>query len=157
MRRDQGKAGMDQIAELGERRGTQPDARDEGEHAECAVPAVAHDGELCVAIVPAAKPVGGIGKPVLMQRPGQDEAGEHRDQRRRPAAEPDQLRQEEAKATTAPIPAPTSGKAQAASGDLPGGAAPAARSGPGEECRGGVKAAEPAGGASKGPSGALIA
>ena len=80
MRGDQREAGMDRLADRGERGGAQPDAEDEGDAAKAAEPAVAHDGELGVAPVAAAKPVGGVGEAILMQSAGQREAGGNREE-----------------------------------------------------------------------------
>ncbi len=82
----------------------------------CSVPAVAHDREPPIAIVAAEDPVGAIGQPVLVQRAG-EQASPASTASNAPGQSPNLISWAAKKtdAATAPMPAPTSGKAQAAS------------------------------------------
>ena len=86
---------MDGIADRRKRRGAQPDTENESQDAEAAVPAVAHDRELRLAVMAAAEAVGGVGEPVLMECAGQPNGGEEREPCREGAAAADQLRDQE--------------------------------------------------------------
>jgi hypothetical protein len=61
---------MDRVADRRERRGAQPNAEQQRQNAERAVPAVAHDRELLVAVAAAAEPVDRVGEPVLVKGAG---------------------------------------------------------------------------------------
>src|ERR1700716_3397870 len=86
---------MKWIADRGQRHGAQPDAEYESENAETAVPAVAHDRELCLAVIAAAESIGGVSKTVLVEGAGQRDADEHREPRRHGTAATEQLGDQE--------------------------------------------------------------
>src|SRR5204863_7968968 len=71
------------------------DAKDRRENGETAMAAVAHDRELGFAIMAPAEPVGGVGQPVLVERAGQRDASENREQRRNGTAAAEQLGEQE--------------------------------------------------------------
>ena len=104
-----------------ERRGAQPDAEDEREDAVGAVPAVAHDRQLLLAVAAAAEPVGGVGEPVLVQRAGERKpAATSASSAATATAEPEQSAPKTAPARrVTPIPAPTAGNAQPAAAMAP--------------------------------------
>jgi len=93
MSRDQSEAGVDHVAEADECRCAQQHAREDRQHAKGAVPAVAHNRELLFPIEAPKKPVGGVGETIFVQCSGQSETGKHRQQRRRPIPEANQLGQ----------------------------------------------------------------
>lgn len=97
MRRDQREPSVERLAELGQRRGAQAYAQQQCKGAECAEPAIAHDGELGFAVTAAAKSVDGVGEAVLVKRAGQQETGQHGQERPRPVAEAEELCREEDK------------------------------------------------------------
>jgi hypothetical protein len=68
------------------------------------VSAVAHDREPLIPIATSNKPVGGVGNTVFVQCSGQNHAGKHRQDRRRPISEAEQLDQEKSECRKATDP-----------------------------------------------------
>ena len=77
---------------------------------------------LCVAIVAADKPVGGVGETVFVQCSGQNNTGEHRQECRRPIPEAEQLGQQKSECRNAADPGPDQRKSPGRIGEPPGAA-----------------------------------
>jgi len=87
---DQRQTGVYGVADPGEGGGAQDNAQHDRHDAESPVPAVAHDRQPLLPIMAADQPVGRVGEAVLVQCSGQDNTAEHRQDGRRPIAEPEQ-------------------------------------------------------------------
>ncbi len=144
MRRDQRETRVDHVTDAGERGGPQQHAQNDRQHTVSALPAVPQDRELFFPIAPPAEPVGGIGEPVLVQRSRQRDPRQHRQQRRRPTREADQLGQQKSERRYAADPGADERKCPGRIGEPPLARCPRIDRQPREEGRGRQKPGEKA-------------